>query len=78
MVYRWMELYDWRIKMCDICQHRIDSINRCTEYLNLGMTGMICDPTPKSECKWHTLYGEKLNFNKIKCFDYKPISNVSS
>ena len=36
--------------------------------------GMICAPTPKAECKWHTLYA-KGNVNK-KCPESKIAQGV--
>lgn len=59
------------MKLCDICFfYRNDSKRRCQEYLDNDRTGMILDPQPKDECKWHTLYGEPEDYQKEYCTDF--------
>jgi len=61
--------------LCKTCFYRNDSIRRVKEYIkrNPAGEGMVCDPAPKAECKWHTLYGEEENYQKTACFDYKEL-----
>ena len=61
-------------ELCEKCHYREQSRESCREYLRKhpdGKGGMICDPTPKIECKDHELYGVSPVGNKTICHDFR-------
>ncbi len=57
--------------LCESCRHRAESIARVMRHLSHSVPGMVCDPTPKAECKSHFGYGLKME-TKVNCADYVP------
>ena len=62
--------------LCEQCYYRERSRQACEDYLKRHPNGkgMVCDPTPKAECKDHELYGEKIGI-KTACFDFRPLTD---
>ena len=62
--------------LCEKCYYRECSRQACEDYLKRHPNGkgMVCDPTPKAECKDHELYGEKIGI-KTACFDFRPLTD---
>ena len=61
--------------LCDYCIERQNSIHRVEEFLerNPDGKGIVCDPAPKAECKWHKSYGYDNDSQKSRCRDFVPL-----
>ena len=54
------------MSLCYSCKYRAESIERCRKWSGVGM---VCDPTPKSECKRHEGYGHPVESRDV-CRDF--------
>lgn len=69
-------------QLCERCRHRAESRARVAQYLDMHETrgttpgatgGMICDPAPKAECKYHQGYNYLNSGNRAACQDFQDL-----